>query len=208
MKKNYMMRLAAVLLVLVLLSTCVISGTFAKYVTDGSASDEARVAQFGVVVSGAGNEMFAAEYDETGEVTVRANVDVVAPGTQGQLADFTITGTPEVKVAVNYTATLTLTGWDVSGYYCPIVITVNGASVYGTDYADEAEFAAAVKNAVETVSTTYEVGEDLSDVLDISWSWAFEGNDDAKDTALGDASANGNAATIKLEVTCTVTQIN
>ena len=48
MKKNKMMRLASCLLVLVMLSTSMISGTFAKYVTTGSAEDTARVAKFGV----------------------------------------------------------------------------------------------------------------------------------------------------------------
>ena len=47
MKKNRMMRLASVLLVCVLLTTSVISGTFAKYTTSGTASDKARVAYWG-----------------------------------------------------------------------------------------------------------------------------------------------------------------
>ena len=44
MKKNKMMRIASVLLVAVILTTCAISGTFAKYVTSGNGSDNARVA--------------------------------------------------------------------------------------------------------------------------------------------------------------------
>ena len=47
MKKNRMMRLASVLLVCVLLTTSVISGTFAKYVTSVESTDEARVANWG-----------------------------------------------------------------------------------------------------------------------------------------------------------------
>ena len=42
----------------------------------------------------------------------------------------------------------------------------------------------------------------------ISWKWAFEGNDNVKDTYLGDQAAAGNAATISLSVTATVTQID
>ena len=61
MKKNRMMRLASVLLVLTLLSTSVISGTFAKYVTSDQASDTARVAKFGVVVSASGS-LFGTDY--------------------------------------------------------------------------------------------------------------------------------------------------
>ena len=47
MKKNRMMRLASILLVCVLLTTSVISGTFAKYTTSQDASDSARVAHWG-----------------------------------------------------------------------------------------------------------------------------------------------------------------
>ena len=47
MRKNRMMRLASVLLVLCLLTTSVISGTFAKYVTTVGGRDEARVARWG-----------------------------------------------------------------------------------------------------------------------------------------------------------------
>ena len=47
MKKNRAMRLAALLLVAVLMSTCGISGTFAKYVTEVSSEDSARVAYWG-----------------------------------------------------------------------------------------------------------------------------------------------------------------
>ena len=43
MKKNKMMRLASFLLIAVLLTTSVISGTFAKYVTTDAQWDSARV---------------------------------------------------------------------------------------------------------------------------------------------------------------------
>ena len=43
MKKNIMMRVASALLIAVLLTTCAISGTFAKYVSTASGSDTARV---------------------------------------------------------------------------------------------------------------------------------------------------------------------
>ena len=46
MKKNKMMRIASALLVAVILTTCAISGTFAKYVTSTPGSDSARVAKF------------------------------------------------------------------------------------------------------------------------------------------------------------------
>ena len=55
MRKNKMMRLASSLLVAVLITTSAISGTFAKYTTQDSASDSARVAKWGVTVMASGN---------------------------------------------------------------------------------------------------------------------------------------------------------
>ena len=118
MKKNVMMRVASALMVAVLLSTCAISGTFAKYVTSGSAMDTARVAEFGVVIS-AGGQLFGDTYKAVGEGnsivawsnanagTVNSgteNEDVVAPGTKNETGlTFGVTGAPEVKVHVDFT---------------------------------------------------------------------------------------------------------
>lgn len=54
MRKSKSMRMASGLLVVTMLSTCMISGTFARYTTQDNASDTARVAKWGVtaVVSG------------------------------------------------------------------------------------------------------------------------------------------------------------
>ena len=65
---------------------------------------------------------------------------------------------------------------------------------------------------IATFTKDYAAGTNLStistDAPAISWTWAFSGNDDVKDTYLGDRAAAGNAATISLEVTVTVTQID
>ena len=114
MKKNKMMRLASVLLVLCLLTTSVISGTFAKYVTTDAQYDTARVAKFGVVASLSG-DLFGATYvgaDDNSittygvnDGTVSSSVDgkdfVVAPGTENiKGLTLSITGTPEVATKV------------------------------------------------------------------------------------------------------------
>lgn len=63
MKKNKWMRLASVLLVLCLITTCTVSGTYAKYVSADSAIDTARVAKWGVNVV-AGGTLFSDAYFE------------------------------------------------------------------------------------------------------------------------------------------------
>ena len=110
MKKNVMMRLAAILLVCVLASTCGISGTYAKYVTTASGNDTARVAKFGVQLFILGGS-FADQYktdDATYSSTIEYSVDsdngdnVVAPGTKDDGSfTFEIKGTPEVAVKVD-----------------------------------------------------------------------------------------------------------
>ena len=115
MKKNTMMRLASGLLVAVLLSTCAISGTFAKYITAEDVSDTARVAKWGVGITTSGT-LFAEQYDNapiidasSSAITVQvynyaeATTDnVVAPGTKNEDGiTFTITGTPEVDLSLS-----------------------------------------------------------------------------------------------------------
>jgi hypothetical protein len=65
MKKNKMMRLASLLLVCVLLTTSVISGTFAKYTTSYTANDTARVAKWGFDQATLSFDLFAATYDDS-----------------------------------------------------------------------------------------------------------------------------------------------
>ena len=124
MKKNKMMRIASVLLIAVLLTASVISGTFAKYVTSDNTGDKARVAKFGVVVLGEGN-LFGTTYfyadrkvagnepndiykGDSKNVTVltveSSNKDnVVAPGTKNEKGmTISVTGTPEVDVLVTF----------------------------------------------------------------------------------------------------------
>ncbi len=114
MKKNRIMRVFSVLLALTLISTCAISGTFAKYVTKAEGEDAARVAKWGVLVSVEGNT-FADKYEATDEAyledggeysVVSASGDtVVAPGTNSEEVGATLVGsvkgTPEV--AARYT---------------------------------------------------------------------------------------------------------
>lgn len=212
MKKNKTMRLASGLLVAVLLTTCAISGTFAKYTTGDDATDSARVAKFGVTVTATSNSAFKEEYaqkDDALKVAVEADTYVLAPGTEGVFTKVELEGTPEVAVKVTYDAELTLANWTVDATdYCPIEIKVNETTI---KKATMAELKAAVEAAIDGYSKEYEPGKDLSTVdadnLAISWRWAYEGegNDNVKDTALGDAAT---AATIKLDVITTVTQID
>ena len=112
MRKNKMMRAASALLVAVLLTTSTISGTFAKYVTEASGEDTARVAKWGVEVSASGT-MFGKAYQDTivedgvSSATVQSNhngsfaKNVVAPGTKNDTGiQIAVVGKPEVDFTV------------------------------------------------------------------------------------------------------------
>ena len=232
MKKNMMMRLASVLLIAVLMSTCAISGTFAKYVTSDSGSDTARVAKFGVEVTAKNFGMFKTDYkiDDktatfTGDYSVSAaegdRDDLLAPGTSGSFADIAITGSPEVAVDVAIVATVEVSGkWEVAGeFYCPIVVTVGTTEISGLDYTSAAYFAQAIKDEIDGKSKQYAPNTDLGAIynntnLDLAWAWAFENatgskqnQTDEKDTVLG-GTAVANDLTISIGVSIKVTQID
>lgn len=195
------MRVAGLLLALVLVTSCFVGGTFAKYVRYGGGQDHARVAKFGVTVTAAG-DVFAKEYDAkdptvqdyNGQVIAKSVISsgddkkVVAPGTaNSDILTVSVTGTPEVAVEVKYEAHVTFNesltepdNWkDKDGkYYCPLVITVNGTAYKGLDYASTSEFEDAVEGAINSLTKKYPANTDLSQSgsksVAISWEWPFE----------------------------------
>ena len=152
MKKNKMMRIASVLLVAVLLTTSVISGTFAKYVTTGEAGDSARVAKFGVVVASEG-KLFDWTYaaatantpgghaqdTDAAALTVESqgSDNVVAPGTKSDATGLklSVTGTPEVDVYVKFSMD---TAQDIflkkNTYYPDVTNSANASVAIADDY--------------------------------------------------------------------------
>jgi hypothetical protein len=160
MKKNVMLKIASVLMVAVLLTTCAISSTFAKYVTDGvvKTTDEARVAKWNLSIIGTPGEnapLFLNKYDTDTSFTVEGgnSAKVVAPGTKNadsakDAFKITVTGTPEVKYQLKVVADIELKNWFVKDeisnadvHYCPLQITVTNGSgsktFYGNDYSDD-----------------------------------------------------------------------
>ena len=112
MKKNRLMRLAAILLLLTLASGSAVGRTYAKYVSADSVKESARVAKFGVVATVSG-DLFGPAYGANDRITSyssdaasvkavsQANM-LVAPGTKGGTLTIAVTGTPEVSTAINF----------------------------------------------------------------------------------------------------------
>ena len=233
LKNNRTMRAAVLLLALVLITSCFVGGTFAKYVTSGGAADHARVAKWGVTVTAhETGDVFAKAYDTT--VKSSSSDKVVAPGTKKENATLvTLSGQPEVAVNVTYSAEGSglIGNWtsDNKGtFYCPLIIKVthkeNGTDKTETincaEKKNKEEVAEAVNAAVAACSATYEPNTNLSAVenggLKISWEWPFEGGEtinpeqtDEKDTYLGNQAATAAVVpSIYISATATVTQID
>ena len=220
MKKNRMMRLASILLVCVLLSTSVISGTFAKYTTTASAGDTARVAKWGITMNSTGSETFADTYEDT--VATSATGDaVVAPGTKGS-AKYYVYGKPETDYVVTFTGT---TGSDiflgagnysyVDGHgkvtysnsmnanvaetYYPmewkVTITTDGTLADDEEWASGKTFATAKEamEALAAVSIEFDANAECDVFVDIAWEWDFD-NTEAKKGDIIDATCISNDA--------------
>ena len=233
MKKNVMMRVASVLLVAVMLTTCVISGTFAKYVTSDDATDTARVAKWGVTVSVEGT-LFATTYKSVGNsnipgvsgddaaalTVVSSDTDkLVAPGTQSNAKGFvfTLSGDPEVDVNVDIdlavtneimvpAGTVINASYTSGADYYPIIFTLkkDGTSVATGKASD-------IQDYFDDISTTYNANEmNITGEYVLTWAWAIENtvgaseNVDALDTYLG----NTSTADMTVTFTCIVTQVD
>ena len=194
MKKNVMMRVASALLVAVLMTTCAISGTFAKYTSTQTDSDTARVAKWDIKLNGKSiTEAFDFDLFKTiidtkdgaaeGDM---APIDgtVIAPGTKGS---FDIVLKNDSEVTAEYVIDYTVT----NANNIPVVFSLDG-STWKSDI-NELDVKTPVGIAIGATAPT----------ITVYWMWAFEG-DNAADTTLGLAGT----ATITVEAKVTVTQVD
>lgn len=199
MKKNVMMRLAAILLVCVLASTCGISGTYAKYVSSATGSDTARVAKWGWGDTSISIDLFNDTYDETVDSADDANV--IAPGTSKTGA---LVWTPDAGFApeVDYQLSFAVVGTIPAEIEAELdwTLQIDGGEVENfTNFAD-------LEAALEAKTYTGDTSAEAPTVnIMIGWTWVFNGGDDVADTNLGNA---GTLAQLAITVTMTATQEN
>ena len=193
MTKNKMMRIASVLLVAVLLTTCAISGTFAKYTSSAEATDSARVAKWGWGTTSITVDLFQSTY-----TNVAAGEDVIAPGTSYTAALVyapASTFTPEVAYKLTFTATATIPTEIEDQLNWTLAVDDAATSEYYT-FND-------LVAALEAIEYTVDVGAAAPTVdVEIGWVWAFEDGSDTEDTYLGDNwSTNSLDVTVKMTAT-------
>ena len=201
MKKNAMLKIAAVLLVAVLLTTCAISSTFAKYVTEGKSYDsgKSRVARWGVTAeTELSGTLFAKSYssangsvqslydeDEDGEIDL-----VFAPGTSGTVSmDTELGGTPEVSGIVDYTGTCEAASDDLENLLTVLNLKVNNVAVTYANVTAAGGLGQYLNEQINAMDYRFTPGTDLdgtTKTLTISWDWQYEVSDtqDSIDTEL------------------------
>lgn len=217
MRKNKMMRAASGLLVAVLLSTCAISGTFAKYTTSANGTDSARVAKWGF--TGGSTITISDLFKNTYDTTVKSSTDVIAPGTTGS-AEFGFTYGGDGSVTAPEVAYTFNVSTDGSSCDQPIQDNANiqwklDKGEWGTwDQLIEAIKALDGNNLNDryepnTLPTAFNTPG--ANKHTVSWQWLFdtsgegEGSQDTTDTDMGNANK---LAEVKLKITVTATQID
>lgn len=179
MKKNVFMRAALLLLVLTLITSCFVGGTFAKYTSSKSTTSTATVARWSFNVNGkniVAAEDFALNIFETildsngTDAELDVSIKKIAPGTSGV---FTLSVENTSEVTATYTVSLT----DYDGAGVPLEFSTDGSS-WTTDVASV------------TVSNTLAAGTN-ENTAPIYWRWSFNDvadlKDDDTDTNLGKA---------------------
>ena len=201
MKKNRLMRIAALLLVLTLATSCFVGGTFAKYVSTTTATDSARVAKWEFTSSADGDtnivagtekkftfDLFNTINDTKGgaqetNMASKNSDTVIAPGTTGTVS-VTLTNKSEVDAEYKYSFAYTAAGvpleWSTTG----------AADSWKTDITtlDVDDFTAINMNGTA--------------VITLYWRWAFhvDATADGADTDLGLAGTAQPSVTVTVNV--------
>lgn len=196
MKTNKFLRIASVLLIAVLLTTCVISGTFAKYISEFSAQDTARVAKWqfevnDVDVTAGTNLTFDLfntindTLDGNKETDVDDDETLIAPGTTGSFL-VKVENLSEVNAKVDFAFTATTNN-------IPLEFSLTGED---DDWTDDI---ATLNSSVASL--------DMNDGVNtqtVYWRWVYEAvtpNTNDADTTLGIAGTA--VATVNVAITAT-----
>ena len=201
MKKNKMMRLAAVLLVCVLLTTSVISGTFAKYTSTYSAQDNARVAKWGFDQATLTFDLFAETYDH-----VDGNGDnVIAPGTT-KTASFTFVPSAMAAPEVAYKITV-----DTNGSSIHYNIENNPNILWQLDEGDFGTWGELLQSIADLSIDHVDANQYPDDFTagkehKITWKWIFDekaadkeadtANNDVMDTNMGNGAVTAEQSVV------------
>ena len=231
--KNKFMRIAAVMLMLCLVTTCAISGTFAKYTTATAGQDTARVAYWGWTGTTINIEnLFTKTYSN--DVAAKNDDGLIAPGT-GSSATFTITYTDNTGKSIDAPEVDYIFTVSAADSTCDTLIKNNKNIQWRlnvTENSTETEGTwgtwTALVDAINLLDGTagaegknYDAGYlpeafDNGQVYEIEWQWVFEGSEtydvggeslsqDEYDTYMAN---QANLDDVLVKITISATQVN
>lgn len=183
MKENKLAKFMALVLLITLLAVILVSGTYAKYTTSASGTDTATVAKWSIKF---GSEDIAKSQTKTLSIDLFSTItntdgSLIAPGTMGK---FTLAELKnESEVNAEYTVTYTLT--NESGVPLEFTTTKDVEDSWNSDLS-----------RINVAKTDLNMGA-TANTTPVYWRWAFDGNDDVKDTTLGTTTPT---VTIKAEI--------
>lgn len=191
--KNLRKGLVFALVLLSVVSLGSVAGTYAKYTSNATGTDSARVAKWSFTVGGTETattntfnfDLFNTAYtNDASETTVKSKGtdNVIAPGTKGE---FTIALANNSEVDATYEIDYTVNKTDNS---IPVEFSVDGTT-WTADLADVAATRINMDNATANIT--------------VKWRWSFAG-DDTTDTNLGTTGTD----TITVSAKVTATQVD
>ena len=219
------MRVANIVVIVTMITLALIGGTFAKYIIGERMEEDARVAYWGIGMTGNTTNLFSntyATYDTTSftgaNSVIGENGDlVVAPGTDGSKKIYLTYGSggaPEVAYRLVATEiAVSSENWTD----CPIKFSVGGEEYSEANSVTIADLSTEISNLFDpdesgALSEVFAPGTKLTadaegkyPAFTIHWKWDFEGGIDAADTAHGNADP---APTINIEATINAEQVD
>lgn len=193
-RSSMMVRLVAVLAVTMMFTMCFVGGTFAKYTSSATGTDNAQVAKWDIRVNGseiATSDEFTFELFQTitdsnltSAETDMAPADgsIIAPGTSGKFS-IVIQNLSQVnaKYTINYT---------VNTSSIPVEFSTDGSNW---------------KTNINQLNVTDDaIGLGTEETVTVYWRWRFEAGRDELDTSLG----KDGTATLTVVANVTATQID
>lgn len=203
MKKNIAMRVASLILMCTIVTSCFVGSTFAKYTSSVSGTSTATVAKWSIKLDDTDItktdsvtfNLFSTILDTDGSAETDVAAGKIAPGTKGTFAFGSIKNLSEV------TAKFTISFTVNNPSNVPLIFKAGDTKITPTD-------------GVYKVCTdqTVAIGATASSIPSITWEWVYEnGSDatlatnDATDTALGTA---GSAPVVEVTATIVATQVD